>query len=712
MLASLWPTAAILFGALVLVLVLCVRAPSYAFALALLLYSFEGTFKMRLSVEGAPSPVAVGAAALDFAFLVSVAALLLHDRGQSLLRVWNAATKLERLAGGLLAAWLALSLLQIVLGGDLVDALEGFRVTQFYVPAVLGGVILAARLGSDRLSVLLLGVIVLAVVYAAFRGLTGPTVNEQVFAERRAFNSTFGELGRNTGSFTGPVGLVSFLVPAALLCLVLAVLRPDRRPVLVALFGLAMIGIVASYVRTALVAVVVGSAFLAAMLIARGGASRRRGGYAVAVMAVVLVGGYGATLIAGEATTSTKERAESLADPFSDYSVTTRFDRWGDVLETVGEEPLGTGLGTVGRATTQGRRAVFTDNSYLKVLQEQGIPGGLLFVAGLGLLFVAAAIRLARRDPLRRPLGTAALAAFSGFLVLMMMGEYIEQPGKLLAWSLLGVALWEGLGRSDSDPEQDWPTWRSARERVASAASRVRRWPRPLVGLLLAAAILVIALPAVMRATSDSSYTSHTTLLRAPSGSNAAWERRVERLLDAPGIRVLAARGTSLQPTEVRSHLTTRFVRGPRLRYSVVATGDTPRQARRLASSTGQTLVAATYVERAVGLRDERRQLRRELRAGNQTAAARAATRQRLERVRILIGVVSLYSALPVESSKPEPETLLDTVANDLSGRTAPPPSGAWTALAALIFVLTLGAALLTGLLVHRASRRPSLGAF
>jgi hypothetical protein len=41
----------------------------------------------------------------------------------------------------------------------------------------------------------------------------------------------------------------------------------------------------------------------------------------------------------------------------------------------------------------------------------------------------------------------AALAGFIGFLVLCLMGEYIEQPGKAFAWALLGIASWEAFGR-------------------------------------------------------------------------------------------------------------------------------------------------------------------------------------------------------------------------------------------------------------------------
>ncbi|MEA2419921.1 MAG: hypothetical protein QOE60_2127, partial [Thermoleophilaceae bacterium] len=142
-LATLWPAAAILLGALALVLALCIRAPAYGFALALVLYSFEGTFKMRLSVEGAPSAVALGAAALDFAFLISLAVLLLRDRGRALLDLWGRFTRLERIAAGLMGAWLVLSVLQIPVSGDLTNGVEGFRLTQLYVPAALGGVVLA-----------------------------------------------------------------------------------------------------------------------------------------------------------------------------------------------------------------------------------------------------------------------------------------------------------------------------------------------------------------------------------------------------------------------------------------------------------------------------------------------------------------------------------------------------------------------------------------
>ena len=430
------PTAAILLVVLAGVLVLCVRAPVYAFAVSLVLFTFEGSVKVLLDVDGAASPAAIGAAAIDFALFASLAALLLADRGRSPVRVWANATTLERVAGLSLGAWLLLSVLQLPVSGNLVDALEGIRVTQSYVAVALGGAVLAARLGPERLPHVLLGVIALAVLYAALRGVIGPADAERAYSEQRTPNATFDELARDTGSFTAAMGLVSFLVPAGLLCLGFALLGVGRRVVTLALF-----------------AVVLGAALLTVLLLLRSGAARRRGAIALATVAVVLVGGYGATLLAAEANPATEWRAKALAHPLSDYSVTTRFDHWGETLHKVADEPFGSGIGTVGRATAHGHRAVFTDNSYLKVLREQGIAGGVLFVLGLGGILIAMAVRLVRLDPLRRAVGAASLVAVSGFLGLMVMAEYIEQPGKVLAWALLGVAVWETVGRSQREPE-------------------------------------------------------------------------------------------------------------------------------------------------------------------------------------------------------------------------------------------------------------------
>jgi len=252
--------------------------------------------------------------------------------------------------------------------------------------------------------------------------------------------------------------MASFLVPAGVFALVLGYLVPRLRALSAVVFVLTMIGLIASYVRTALVAIVAGSLALAGMMLLSAGVSSRRRLYATGLIVVVIVGGYGAMLIAAAGDEQAEKRAESLLNPLDDYSVKTRFDIWEASIDKVIAEPGGTGLGTVGRATvpnektgraraTEGRdlsgQGTYTDNSYLLILQEQGFLGGLLFVVGVVGLAVLCARRLAALNPLERPLGTAALLGFFSFLVLFLMGDYVEQPGKLLAWTLLGIATWE-----------------------------------------------------------------------------------------------------------------------------------------------------------------------------------------------------------------------------------------------------------------------------
>jgi O-antigen ligase len=262
-------------------------------------------------------------------------------------------------------------------------------------------------------------------------------------------NTYFGDHSRDTGSFTSPVGLASFVVPAALFGLVLALLDARRRLLGGLVFALSLVGVIASYVRTALVAVAAGAVALVALLIFGRGVSRTFKLAAAGLAVVVLAGGYAATLVAGDVDPLAKDRAKSLLNPFTDYSVETRYKTWERTLKKVVHQPEGTGTGTVGRATIKGsgRKAVYTDSSYLKILQEQGFLGGLTFLFGVLGAVALCWRRLVKVGPLSRPLGVAGLVAFLAFLVLCLTGEYIEQPGKAFAWAMLGITAWEAYGR-------------------------------------------------------------------------------------------------------------------------------------------------------------------------------------------------------------------------------------------------------------------------
>jgi hypothetical protein len=445
---AIWPIAGLVIAAVMAIVVLAIRAPAYGFLAALLLFGFEGTIKMRLTVEGAPSPLALGAALIDLALLISVIGLLAEDRGRSLQRVWARFGRAERVVSVAIAAWLVLAVLQIPLGGSLSTGFAGVRLTHFYLLALPGGIMLAALLPSDRLQQALLAIAAVIAGYAALRGIIGPSANERRFSASRATGTLLFQHARDTGTFTSPVALVSFLVPAGLFGFVLACLEARRRFFGAVVFGLAMGGIVASYVRTAVVAAVAGTLALAAMLLSGRGVSRGLKLVSAALVVVVLAGGYGATLLAGDVNSFAKDRAQSLSNPFSDYSLKQRYKTWNHSLNRLVHHPLGTGPGTIGRATIKhGRTAVYTDSSYLKILQEQGFLGGFVFLFGVLGAVALCWRRLIRAGPLSRPLGVAALVGVVAFLVLCLTGEYIEQPGKGLVWAMLGIATWEAYGR-------------------------------------------------------------------------------------------------------------------------------------------------------------------------------------------------------------------------------------------------------------------------
>jgi O-Antigen ligase len=445
---ALWPIAGVAIAAVMVISVLAIRAPAYGFLAALLLFGFEGTIKMRLTVEGAPSPLRLGAALIDLALLISVIGLAVDDRGRSLKLLWERFGRGERLVTMALGAWIVLAVLQIPLSTSISTGVEGVRLTHFYVIAVPAGVILAATLPPNRLEQALLAIAAVVAAYAAFRGIVGNSEEERRFAASRDLNTQFLEHARDTGSFTSPVALVSFLVPAALFGFTLACLEARRRFLGALVFGLGMVGIIASYVRTAFVAVVAGAFALAGILVGAKSVSRNLKLVAVGLVVVVLVGGYTAVQLAGNINTFAKDRAESLSNPFSDYSLKQRYKTWDHSLNRLVHHPLGTGPGTVGRATIKhGRKATYTDSSYLKILQEQGFLGGFLFVFAMLGAVALCWRRLVRIGPLSRPLAVATLVGFITFLVLCLTGENIEQPGKALIWAMLGITAWEAYGR-------------------------------------------------------------------------------------------------------------------------------------------------------------------------------------------------------------------------------------------------------------------------
>jgi O-antigen ligase len=246
---------------------------------------------------------------------------------------------------------------------------------------------------------------------------------------------------------------------------VIGVLRPGLRVLAVGTAACALVAAVGTYARGSLVAIAGGMVVATALAFAVGGVSRRaRAATVVATIGVLAVVGIAPRIAAnasstpapappsGVPTPTLRERARGIVNPVSDVSVNDRLTTWRHLGREILHQPLGTGLGTVGHASPGAAGAQVTaDNSYLKILREQGIPVGALFLVGVFGLCAVVARRLRRVDGESRILGLAALCGFLSFLFLSVAGEAVEQPGKAFAWTLLGVAVaqaWSGRRES------------------------------------------------------------------------------------------------------------------------------------------------------------------------------------------------------------------------------------------------------------------------
>ena len=453
-LTAVWPALTLVVLGLVLIAALAFFAPEFALVGAILFYGLEGAVKIGVARElpalGA-SPELVGAAVIDLAFVVAVLGIVRQDRGRTLLEIWRNVGRWVRISLALLAAWMAISLIQL-LAGDAEAVLAGFRLSQAYVLAFLAGAMLLGRFRPEHVVNALVGVLVLIAAYGAFRAVGGPAEAERAAAFARSTTALVptedGVIFRNAGSFSSAIGLASFLVPAGVFLFALGLAFVRLRLATWFGFALVVVALVGSHVRTSVLAIAVGVVCTVALLtLASGLASWKKTALGLAgvplLVALMALGGLVPYALSG-GSQAVEERAAGLLDPLSDSSLATRVERWRESLEVVQANPLGTGLGTVGAATqdSEGRVQTFADNSYLKILQEQGPLGAIPFILGIFGTLIAVAVRVTRSEMPLRGLGTAAVAGSASFFVLAWTSEAIEQPGKVLAWLLLGVALW------------------------------------------------------------------------------------------------------------------------------------------------------------------------------------------------------------------------------------------------------------------------------
>lgn len=552
-LVAVWPTLTLLALGLLLIAGLAWFAPPFALVGAVLLFGLEGVIKVGLARElprYGLSPDAVGAASIDLVLLVAVLGLVRHDRGRTLRVTWSNTGRWARIGIAVLAAWLVLSLGQMALTDDLGTALAGFRLTQAYLLAVLAGVMLLATRRPQHVLTALVAVLVVIAAYAAVRGVAGPSDSERVAALSRSTTALVpidnGVIFRNTGSFSSTIGLASFLVPAGVFLLALGLSVARLR--LAAWMGVALVlvALVGSHVRMAVIATALGAICTAALLAFTSGLARRTKialGVATVplLVAVVMVAGLAATTVSG-GSPQVAQRSAWLVNPLSDPSLELRLERWRDALDVVKTNPLGTGVGTVGSATVdEDGTTRFADNSYVKILEEQGPLGAVAFLLGICVILVAVAARIARRAGSQRAVGIAALSACASFFVLGLSSEAIEQPGKVLAWLTLGIALWAAFGAAPGGASRRAGGEKAdTRGKLRELAGLLPGWARSRYALLLALPLIVVPVGVNLLRASHFETALEVLPTQPPgnAGVTSAQGSSVPDLIDNPGFQM------------------------------------------------------------------------------------------------------------------------------------------------------------------------------
>jgi hypothetical protein len=677
-----WPATAGLVVAVGVIALLAVRAPSAALAAAVVLLAFEGVVKLLLRLE--PTPLsddarAVGAAGIDLALVLALAGLVAADRGAFVAGVWRRSSRPERALMALLPAFLALSAAQVALGDDVGRGLEGFRLFHAYVPMLIGGGIVFWQAPAHRRAVAAVGIVLAVAAYGALRVVVEPGGSELDLITSAGGTEAYGGEVRAVGSFSGAVGMASFLVPAVVFAALLGTLTARARALCWAAAALGVVALVASYARAPLVALAVGLGVAVLVVATAGGVPRRTKVLAAVALVGVAVAGFGGLALASNGSWALSQRTAVLTDPLSDraWSLSPRLERWDELSGDAVRHPLGQGIGRIGGATREAGTAT-ADSSYVKVLVEQGPVGALVFVVGLLGLVAIMARRLRRADGELRGVGIAALGGFVAFLVLATTGETVEQPGKVAAWALAGIALAAAFGSGG---------------RARAPGDSVRRTPRMRRPAWAAVVLLLAAGSALMAASRQRDHTASMEIAPRALGPLPAVRDPAAYpwlLLDPPAWRAVLEnpRFPGLEFSDIRAAGT------PRGTLALSATRPTPREALELLRVAAPRLVAASERDAAAAAWHRAMVVFSRLRAGKTPAPARSALRRELRGLGAVLERPRARFTLGAPAAPPESTRAADRAAAALPGPLPARPSPFLAALAGALAggLLWLGA--------------------
>ncbi len=410
------------------------RRPQLGLLLLAALLPFDG---LLLVVPGADSFGPWKEALLLVTFLAAlVAPASARATGPVELPVWVPAA----------IAFVALGLVSALTTGGVI-ALWGLKVTYFYavVPFIMWRCPFTFR-DRDRLVSILMVTGALTAAVGLAQQVVGPVrLNELGYEYNTAIRFSGGLL-RSFSTFTQPFSFGLFVSMVLLVCLPVALADPRRvrNAVFLAASPLMVVGMAASVVRGATLALLVGLLVLMVW--------RFRVLFHVMIPAALAV-----LFVPGEV----------LKDYFSSSSLDQRASAWQRIFDSLLTAPLGNGIGTTGSAaekafelgadptdlvTDNGGAALFLpDNQYVKTVIELG-PIGLWLFLLLGAAVIAAAITAARRTTGNdQALAQGIAASIIGAAAASLVSTYLEIfPLDFYFWLLVGVLLSLGTSRGAS----------------------------------------------------------------------------------------------------------------------------------------------------------------------------------------------------------------------------------------------------------------------
>lgn len=138
-------------------------------------------------------------------------------------------------------------------------------------------------------------------------------------------------------------------------------------------------------------------------------------------------------------------RMETLTSVQEDHSYNERLGLWQNMLPMVASNPVGEGIGSVGKGTKLGNDGELgeygiMDNGFIALLLTFGVAGAFFFFVALGAVVRQIVARVTRKDE-QQPYARLALAAWFGAVASLISDNGFPGLKGYLIWMLIGLGL-------------------------------------------------------------------------------------------------------------------------------------------------------------------------------------------------------------------------------------------------------------------------------